>query len=273
MPYPARSIRSRRFARRRVSAYSRSIRRRSLTRAYGSAARTIPASGISGGWRGVAGSTRHVAMRSPSEFPVFAPRWSRAPKSLMKFSDVNVTAYEMSTTGSLTLIPTLIQQGDTLENHVTGNRWMWAQLQVRGIATVKTATTVAGGAWMIVYDRAPRAALPAITDILEAANSTAFINATYRDRFDIVYRANVTLEGNNGAGYTSDSVRSVDVSIRLNRPCTLALAGNPTYNAANIASVVTGALYLVTVGTAPTGTTALELQVGVRAAFYAMGVA
>lgn len=264
----SRSVRRRLVARtRRVSRSARL--RRQVARVTPGTARMIRFGDSRLAYAGVAGNTVQARMRAGSEMPMFAPRAVRSRRP-MHYSDVASASYACDTTGSVTLLPTSITTGDVLQATQQGSRWMWYSVQLRGQFEVLGSTVLTKGCFLIVYDRAPRGAAPAVTDILETASANAFQNTQYRDRFEIVYRRDVALEGSTAAP-SSDSTRHIDVNVRVNRPCRMTLEGTPTYNLANIAGVISGCLWLVTAGIS-VGAAACQLTAGVRVQYYLTGV-
>lgn len=179
------------------------------------------------------------------------------------FVDLAVANYECSTTGSITLLATMAQ-GVSVNQRI-GKKAVYKSIQVRGNLVAGTTTLTADAAVMIVYDRKPRAALPAITDILVSANSRSFLNDVNSDRFQIVRRWDYAVTGNSAtAGQQTDSSNiGFDEYLDLKkRPVEFADAGTGA-----IGDIAKGALYLVTVGANVTGTTAPILGAGFRTRF------
>lgn len=177
------------------------------------------------------------------------------------YKDLAVASYALDTTGSITLIAT-IAQGVSVEQRV-GKKAVYKSLQMRGNFNAGTAGTVSDVAALIVYDRKPTAALPAITDILVSANSRSFLNDVNSDRFQIVRRIDHTLIGNVTTPATGAEAFNLDEYIDLKkRPVEFGAAGTGA-----IGDISKGALYLVTVGNLAAGTGAGSLAVGFRTRF------
>lgn len=202
-----------------------------------------------------------VQRRGPRmDLPFVAPRQQNAFKNAVKaamvaqktkdagFVDLAAAAYACNTTGSITLIAT-IAQGVTVNTRV-GKKAAYKSLQVRGHVVSDVATVTAEAVWMIVYDRKPAGALPAITAILGAANSQAFLNDVNSDRFQIVARRDFGLVGNATTLATGQEFHKVDEYIKLNKR---QLEFNALATGA-IDDISKGALYLVTVGNVAAGT-------------------
>lgn len=177
------------------------------------------------------------------------------------FVDLASAVYPLNTTGSITLIAT-VAQGVSVNQRV-GKKAVWKSLQMRGVMNADTTTTVAAGAALIVYDRKPTGALPAITDILVSANSGAFLNDVNSDRFQIVRRFNYNIVGNTTTPATGGEAEVIDEFIDLKkRPVEFNAAGTGA-----IGDLAKGALYLVTVGNIAAGTADGNIAVGFRTRF------
>lgn len=155
-------------------------------------------------------------------------------------------SFEYSTTGTIRLIAT-IANGSSV-NQRFGKKIAYKGVQIRGFIDSGSTTQNCYCATMLVYDRKPTNALPAITDILVAVNSGSFLNDVNSDRFQIVRRLNhmlIGVDGNNSA-----SAFFIDEYVKLNkRPAEFGSAGTGA-----IGDITKGALYLVTVGDVATGT-------------------
>ena len=160
------------------------------------------------------------------------------------FVDLATAAYNMNTTGSIVLIPT-IAQGASVNQRV-GKKIKLKSLACRGWIYNDTAASANDVAFLIVYDRRPTGSLPAITDILVAANSAAFNNDANSGRFQIMKRDDFVLLGVPAIGSTMTDCSAVSADFYLNLrnlPCTFKAAGTGA-----IGDIEEGALYLVTVG-------------------------
>lgn len=179
------------------------------------------------------------------------------------YVDVAATNYALDTTGSVTLLNT-VSQGAGVTQRV-GKKIVMRGLQFRGAMYNNASASQNSVAFLIVYDKRPTGALPAVTDILVTANATAMNNDTNAGRFVIVKRVDSVLTGNSSAAanYMDNMYKSADFY--------LSLKGLPTtYKAAGtgaIGDIEEGALYLVTVGVLAAGATAATLQGGFRLRF------
>jgi len=130
---------------------------------------------------------------------IMAKRFSRIPKQPaylrsfrgeIKALDVPVQGYNINTSGSITCM-NLIRIGSTFVNRI-GRRVEMKNLRLTGILTpLRTNASEDYMRIMIVYDRQPNGAFPALADIIQttdqaAANTTGVfsnINLNNRDRF------------------------------------------------------------------------------------------
>lgn len=177
------------------------------------------------------------------------------------YVDLASATYVLDTTGSITLVAT-IAQGVSVNQRI-GKKAVYKSTQIRGFAQAGATTTIAEGAALLVYDRKPTNALPAITDILVAANSRAFLNDVNSDRFQIVRRWDFLFAGNSAAPTTGKEVQDFDEYVDLKkRPLEFNAAGTGA-----IGDIAKGALYLVTVGSNAAGTTAGALICAFRTRF------
>lgn len=177
------------------------------------------------------------------------------------FVDVALTGYAFDTTGSIALLNT-VAQGASVSQRV-GKKIILKSLQCHGTANSGATTTIADITYIIVYDKRPTGALPAITDILNTANSNSFNNDVNSGRFKILKRVDDCMTGNNVTPATGNEARDTSFYLKLR--------GLPTvYKALGtgvIGDIEEGALYLVTVGSVVAGPTAAGLTAGFRLRF------
>lgn len=192
-------------------------------------------------------------------------RLQRAPGMSREtgFVDLAAAAYAMDTTGSITLIAT-VAQGASVNQRV-GKKIILKSLQIRGNLSNNTAATVNDACYLIVYDKRPTGALPAITDILVSVNSNAFNNDANSGRFEIIKRVDQALLGNGSAAanLTDLTYISADAYVDLKgRPVNFKAAATGA-----IGDIESGALYLVTVGNTVAGTGAATANLAFRTRF------
>jgi len=186
-----------------------------------------------------------------------------APQRETGYVDVAAADYVLDTTGSVTLLNT-VPQGTSVNQRV-GKKVVLKSLQCRGNLQNGSTANSNDVAFMIVYDKRPTGALPAVTDILTSATSTSMNNDANSGRFTVLKRCDEVLIGNltAAANYTEAAVKSADFFLPLKGIAT-------TYKAAGtgvIADIEQGALYLVTVGQVAAGTAAAAMRVGFRLRF------
>jgi len=183
----------------------------------------------------------------------------------LHYIDLDWALYQANTTGNVTLINANIQVGTT-EYRRVGRKVLLKSLQIRGEVLTDSSTTTTHVAWMIVYDKRPTGALPAVTDILKTAFASSFMNDANIGRFLVLHREDAFLVGPNAgstATWTSATGYAVDRCIRL-RDLPMWFKKAATGGITNIAE---GALYLVCVGDQPSGTSDGLVRLGFRTRF------
>lgn len=171
------------------------------------------------------------------------------------FVDVASATYALDTTGTVTLLNT-VAQGASVSQRV-GKKIMLKSLQFRGLMQNGSTAAANDVAVLIVYDRRPNGALPAITDILSSVTPTSMNNDANSGRFVILKRIDEVMIGNltAAANYTEAAVKGCDYYMTLGgQPTTYKALGTGA-----IADIEQGALYLVTVGGTAAGTAAASL--------------
>jgi len=200
-------------------------------------------------------------------------RYNRAMSSRMQrapgvsretgFVDLAAANYNLDTTGSIVLIAT-VPQGASVNQRV-GKKIILKSLQCRGNCVANGTAIANDVAVLIVYDKRPTGALPAITDILVTATPQAFNNDANSGRFTILKRMDFTLLGNplNATTITETTMRDATFFLPLNN---LPVAYKAAATGA-IGDIEQGALYLVTVGNNVAGTTAATAALAFRTRF------
>lgn len=166
------------------------------------------------------------------------------------YSDLAGSTWNMSTSGTI-LHLTVVPQGATQITRV-GKKILLKSLQFRGRSIAGSAGTVADGSYIIVYDRRPTGALPAITDILDTVNSDSFNLDNNSGRFKILKRVDRIFIGNSttAADMCEATAHTEDFFLKLrNMPMVFKSAGSGL-----IADVEEGAIYMVSVGNVAAGT-------------------
>jgi len=179
------------------------------------------------------------------------------------YVDLALAPYAMDTTGSVTLLNT-VAQGASVSQRV-GKKIQMRGLQCRGYMQNNSAGIANDVAFLIVYDKRPTGSLPAVTDILVAANAAAFNNDNNAGRFTVLKRCDELLLGNSNAAanYLDSMYKGNDFFLDLkNRQTVYKAAGTGA-----IGDIEEGALYLVTVGNTTAGTSAAVLAAAFRMRF------
>lgn len=205
----------------------------------------------------------------------YNPIGFKNPKSLRpqerNYVDTLGGAFACDTTGTITLLNTVAQGVSTVQR--VGKKCYMTSLQIRGSATANAVGVSNDIAMLIVYDKRPTGALPAITDILVGANSTSFTNDVNTGRFKILKRMDkillggTTLATNPLVGGSGDeggaTVVNTDSYMKMPKlPVVYKALGTGA-----IADIEEGALYLVTVGNVVAGTAAATLNANFRLRF------
>lgn len=217
--------------------------------------------------RGVAGATRRVRSSVGREVPLYLPSRRVASEAHVATSAAVTNPFGISGTGRVTLINS-IARGTALTERLS-SRIAMQMLQIRGRCSVNTAPAVsfASGSFMVVYDRSPTGVtLPTFNEIFDTADIFSFQRLETRDRFQILYRFNVSLEGGGPTAITADSVRNVDLAINMGQRETTFTTASTT---GNYADMRTGALYFLDIGSSITATDNLLYQLQFRLVFSA----
>lgn len=212
---------------------------------------------------------RTQTISTPSKKPrSSAPLYAR-PKAPIRrqqtketgYVDLASGTYAFDTTGSIVLLAT-VPQGVIVNTRI-GKKIQWKSLQCRGRVEQGSTAVRNDCALLVVYDKHPRDALPAITDILDSANATSFNNDANSGRFRILKRADFLLNSSAAGVFTDTSAMSADFYLDLK-------GLSVEYEAAGTGAIgdfSTGALYLVTVGINGAGTSAASATLGFRTRF------
>lgn len=177
------------------------------------------------------------------------------------YVDLAAANYAFDTTGTIVLAAT-VAQGASVNQRI-GKKIVWKSIQCRGTGFSGTTTVASDTAFLVVYDRRPTGALPAITDILVTASSTSMNNDVNSGRFSILKRIDQQFIGNITAPATGKEAFTFDFFLDLKmRPGVFKAAASGA-----IGDIEEGAIYLVSVGSVAAGTTAPTLNAGFRTRF------
>lgn len=174
----------------------------------------------------------------------------------LKVFDIAVGSLAANTTGSIALLCAPIP-GAAINERI-GRKITLKSFFVRGCVFADQSRPMATGAntssqlarMMLVWDETPNGVTPAITDILTQATSQSQLNINFRDRFRILWDKTWALDPITMSTTATQSVASAGRSLypvkkwkKLNHEMIFnaGIAGT-------IADVVSGALFLVTIG-------------------------
>lgn len=134
---------------------------------------------------------------------------------------------------------------------------------MRGFAFNNTTALINYCRMMIIWDRQPNKALPAITDVLNSINSISFNNDQNKKRFKTLKNEEFTLVGNSAtAGQNNDTtICAKDFYLKFKKPLRIQFGSAGT---GAIGDITSGSLLLVTVGGGAAGTAAATLTAGFR---------
>lgn len=201
---------------------------------------------------------RRAAYKTPS---VSAMVRAVAAAKETGFVDTAAANYVCDTTGTITLLNT-VAQGASVNQRV-GKKILLKSLQCHGNIFAGTTTTISDGTVLIVYDKRPVGALPAITDVLNSASSNSFNNDANSGRFRILKRWDALVTGNQTTPATGMEAQEADFYLNLrDLPTTFKAAATGA-----IGDQEEGSLLLITVGNVAAGTAAHTLSAGFRLRF------
>lgn len=166
-------------------------------------------------------------------------------KSEKKVIDLAPAVYACDIVGSVTAL-NLVATGTDFTDRV-GRKILMKSLNINGHFTTQD-TTVGQDLcrFMIIYDKQPTGALPAITDILKTSDSRDQLNLNNRDRFVILRDLFVSLGAFNNTATAavagSPTEKEIRMYIKLNHEVIY------SSTAGTIAAIASGALYMVTIG-------------------------
>jgi len=158
----------------------------------------------------------------------------------MKFIDSPNAIFNMSVVGSLGHINPIAT--GSLLNQREGSRVSLCGVQIRGYAQA-AAGPLAIGCLVLVWDRQPQGAVPLITDIYTAVTPTSYQVTGTRDRFHILGRWDFKFVGGGVAPTNESALQQIQYSVNFRKDNVYDNTG-----VGAIASVTTGALYLMSMG-------------------------
>lgn len=177
-----------------------------------------------------------------------------AIKEEFKSIDVAPGTSVLDTTGAVTLLDGCARGSDI--NERVGREILLRSVELKMVAKATATTgTDQTGRVLLIYDRQCNGVAPGITDILDSINVVAMKNLDNRKRFKILmdWCVDLSAAGQNG------SERSKTFYRKLRHPV--------SYNsgtAGSVADIISGGLFLITLGSNVAGTTAGSLNVSTR---------
>ena len=185
--------------------------------------------------------------------------WNTRQPDELKYVDTAFANYLCDTAGTVTLINPLAA-GAGVDQRVGRQAYM-RYVNVGGmISPVGVLATPARSDVYVIYDRQPSGALPNINTILQANETGSQLNLEYRERYVVIAHETYVIGAPQVAGPSiSPNVHAVSIAKRFNLRTTFIA------DAAAIASISSGALYLVTIGNVAAGAApTLRARVRVR---------
>jgi len=163
-----------------------------------------------------------------------------------KTVDVDTTAVSVNTTPSLTLLNGIAAGTDFTDR--IGRKVILKSLQIRyGIEPTDQIVGVNHMRFLIVYDRQTNGAAPIITDILKASSPFSQMNLNNRDRFQVLWdKVHVQPFAANTATQAVSFGQTVWCGKKYRTLKHEMIFGG---TAATVASIQTGSIYLLAVGT------------------------
>ena len=180
------------------------------------------------------------------------------------YKDLLSQALLFDTTGTIVLLCTIAQGAAVTER--VGKKIRYKSIQFRMTINAGTAATLNSCSLLLVYDRRPTGALPAITDVLIAATSVSLNNDTNSGRFKILKRYFLTLTGNSTTPDTGAEIVPLECYYKF-RPNKDSIAAFKALASGAIGDIEQGALYVISVGSNAAGTTAALGTLNVRTRF------
>jgi len=143
-----------------------------------------------------------------------------------------------------------IPQGPGVNQRI-GKRAFYRSITLRGAVFAGSTMTLADTSVLIIYDKRPTGALPAITDILTTTTPSGFMNDSNSGRFEVIRRMDTIVTGSQSAP-NSNSMINFDHYIPLkSRPVVFETAGTGA-----IGDIDSGALYIICMSAVGAGTNA-----------------
>lgn len=218
---------------------------------------------------GAAAAAGAAAAMSERKWTMYKPPPLPAQRGLVRSSPQEIDFVDtainqaMDTTGVVTLINGIVQ--GTSVNQRIGKKVLMKSVQARVYFAANSAATSNVVTMLLVYDRLPRGALPAVTDILVAATPTANNNDSNSSRFKILARVTMSLHGTTAAPLCNGAQFLIEKYVKMTSTRELTFTTAAT---GGIGDISVGAVYCVTVGSTAAGTAAATCNGNFRVRYW-----
>lgn len=173
------------------------------------------------------------------------------------------TSYNVTTSASIILLNGIAAGDDSDQRD--GRRVTLDSVSIRGdlfYAVTTSAHPADMVRMMLVYDKQANGAAPAITDILINANADSHYNQNNMGRFEVLWDQVWTLPQVPASTTSSVLFPKIKATKRVGRATQYSGTGN------TVASIASGALYLVWVGSQASGANNTVAELSVRTMFH-----
>lgn len=192
------------------------------------------------------GKNGHAKKRARFAAPKKSLTWqTKTAKPEHKLIDTAAAGYVCDTTGTVTLMNG-VAQGTDYTNRV-GRKFVNLTVQLEGsIQPLDTTTGPTKCRVMIIYDKQPNGALPAITDVLSASSSNSFMNLNNRDRFIVIRDINVTIGGISNVATQAYAQSPTVENVSVYKAIKMETINDGT--GATVGDIQSGSIFLLTIG-------------------------
>lgn len=172
----------------------------------------------------------------------------------LKFSTVNYN--QNANLSSTFVLLNGLTRGSDAEGNRIGRNYTIRSIQWRlpVLNEANISLTCVPLRFLIVWDKDPNGALPALTDVLDAARTCAMVNMNNKARFDIVHSEYFHPSADSSGGAAVASANQVGFALEGYQKLKLRTTCN-NGNAGTIADIQHGALYAVIFSEITAGTT------------------
>jgi hypothetical protein len=206
--------------------------------------------------------------KSPSKKEAIKSSFKRSANPHMSSDEGKYTenslAMNCDTTGSVQSM-SFVAQGTTVTTRI-GRKYRLRNFQLRGAIVQGTTAIQNVYALYLVWDAQPDGSAIAVTDLLASASSYALTNRDNSSRLKILKKwTGVLASSGAGTGQADNVAVRIDEFFKLPDDCIVQYTAADTTG--SVANLITGALYLVSVGNVAAGTAACTFTGNFRTAF------